>query len=122
MWTRLFYLSAKTAFKTHLADGRLVHRALPNRYQNMLKKQFRIHNVPWTFTKLPDDAMNPRHKRPKGSKVDLSKQRVKRRDERAKKVYSYLKTADEQILKHRQEKLNKRKLTGYFLSQDSTTW
>ena len=108
MWTRLFYLSAKTAFKTHLADGRLVHRALPNRYQNMLKKQFRIHNVPWTFTKLPDDAMNPRHKRPKGSKVDLSKQRVKRRDE--------------QILKHRQEKLNKRKLTGYFLSQDSTTW
>ena len=46
-----------------------MHRALSGRYQNMLKKQFKICNVPWTFTPLPNEEKNPRHKKPKGKKV-----------------------------------------------------
>ena len=56
MWTRLFILIAKQAFKGEFQDGKFFHRAISGHYAGVLKKQFRIQNVPWTFTKLPDDS------------------------------------------------------------------
>ena len=38
MWTRLFFLTAKQAFKGEFKDGKLMHRALSGRYTGVLKK------------------------------------------------------------------------------------
>jgi len=49
--------------------GKEWHRPmLGNRYKALLRKQFRLNNIPW-IVDLPKDpvANNPRHKKPKGT-------------------------------------------------------
>lgn len=70
-----------------------------------MRKQFRIHGVPWIYD-LKQEKMNPRDKKPKTAK------RVIERAERHLKIQKNLAEADEKIMEFRQQKLNKRPLGG----------
>jgi len=107
MWTRLMYLTFDKAFPSAVVNGRRWAPALKGKYRAQLTKEFKVVGLPPLFNPPKDDSKNPRHKKPKGSKYDLLHAKM-----RHEKISNALLKADDEILKYRQESLNRRKYRG----------
>lgn len=81
---------------------------LGNRYKALLRKQFRLNNIPW-IVDLPKDpvANNPRHKKPKGT-IEQRK-----RPFHLAKIKANLADAPAKELEFRQKTINERPLSGF---------
>lgn len=108
MWTRLAYLGLSQAFKP-LKVGKEWHRPMiSNRYKALLRKQFRLNNIPW-IVDLPNDGItnNPRHKKPKGT-IEQRKRPL-----RLAKIKQNMEDAPAKELEFRQKAINSRPLSGF---------
>ena len=108
MWGRLLYLHLNQAFMPIKKGGLWQGSMLSGRYKNLLTKEFRKANLPVFMVKTANPDLNPRHRKPSGSKFD----RVTR-PLREAKVKANLMRADEEILRYRQERINKRPYRGF---------
>ena len=108
MWTRLLYLNLNTACKPRYVGNYKLSPALSQRYQDLLAKEFRKVGLPFIANPPKDDSNNPRHLKPPERQYELFEKRM-----RHEKILANLRKADEEILKHRQENINKRPYKGY---------
>ncbi len=108
MWTRLMYLNLDKAFQPVIKNRKWYPPALKGKYRAMLTKEFKVAGLPPLFNPPKDDSKNPRHKKPKGSKYELLHEKM-----RHEKISNAILKADEEILKYRQESLNRRKYRGF---------
>jgi len=107
MWSRLIYLTLDRAFQPVTKTRSWFPPALKGKYRAQLTKEFKVVGLPPLFNPPKDDSKNPRHRKPKGSKYEILHAKM-----RHEKVSNALLKADDEILKYRQEALNRRKYRG----------
>lgn len=108
MWTRLLHLNIEKATK-HVKVGKYwLAPALSRRYQAMLAKEFRKAGLPNILKAPRDDSKNARHTKPKGNEYEMYERAL-----RQQKILANLTRVDEDVLKYRQEMLNKRPYKGF---------
>ena len=108
MWSRLIYLTLDRAFQPVTKTRSWFPPALKGKYRAQLTKEFKVVGLPSLFNPPKDDSKNPRHRKPKGSKYEILHAKM-----RHEKVSNALLKADDEILKYRQEALNRRKYRGF---------
>lgn len=90
-WTRLLYIkNMHKAMKRVIPGQTFEELPISKRYQGELRKQFRIHGVPWIYD-LKEPGQNPRDRKPKVSKAALEKV------ERLKRIQKHLVESDKKI-------------------------
>lgn len=111
VWTKLAYLSFPAAFMPKKLPGKGWLKAdVGGRYRNVLKKEFIKAGVPWEYdpqTYKRSNSLHPFQYPPKESKKLVNKAI------RVAKITKALEKQDELQLKYRQERANKKRLTGF---------
>ncbi|KAL4431575.1 hypothetical protein ABPG74_017280 [Tetrahymena malaccensis] len=106
MWTRLAYLTLSQAFNPVKVGKEWRRPMLSNRYRALLRKQFRLNNIPWIVNLPKDDSNNPRHKQPKGTLEQRN------RPFHLAKIKQNVADAPQKELEYRQKAINERPLSG----------
>ncbi|KRX10891.1 hypothetical protein PPERSA_12173 [Pseudocohnilembus persalinus] len=107
MWTKLLWMEFPKALKPTKFGTQRASAMISKRYQAVLKKQFRINDIPWIFQ--PHKSIyenNPRNRKPKGTKLERN------RPLRIAKIQKNLELNEQAELDYRLNRLNNKKLTG----------
>ena len=108
MWTQLFYLGFKKAVvrgQKHFGKYR-VSPQLNGRYRQLLAKEFKREGLPAFW------AESRHHLSSKNKKPREKRRKTLNRNDRIAKITRLMEKADEEILKYRQESINKRRYKG----------
>ena len=107
MWTRLMYLHLNQAFKP-IKEGKFWKGSmLSGRYKHLLVKEFRKVDLPTFMVDSPKNKKKIRDEIPTDKKAQAEAKLL-----RIEKIKQNLIKSDEEILKYRREKINKRRMKG----------
>ena len=112
VWTKLIHCNLKEAIKPQYVDKVWRKPVISGRYKAMIKKEFRIAGIPWTFEKIPQ-RLNPRERAPK------AKKQLKLRPIRLAQIKKAIEENELKELFYRQERLDNKDYKGLDLALET---
>lgn len=118
VWTKLLHVQLPQAISSSVVKGRYIKPMFSNRWKNVLRKEFTIQGVPWTYEPVKEDTVNPRDKTPKRPKW------IRNKALRLSELKSLIEKNDQIVAEYRREHLNNRKYKGVarFIKEFTPSW